>query len=58
MGRLVSSASKIVFLMVAFTVCLTFGLGILSEKEFVPLAGMSFIYYFMKRKPEDEPTRS
>ena len=42
------SASKIVFLMIALTICSGFLLKILSEKEFVTLAMLAFTFYFSK----------
>jgi len=54
MNDILSSASKIAFLLVVFTVCVSFGLGKLTEKPFVELATMAFIYYFVKPK-NDQP---
>ena len=40
------SASRVVFIMVAFTVCLGFVLGKLPVKEFFELALMAFSFFF------------
>ena len=54
------SASKIVFLMIAVTVCAGFFVGKLDPKDFMVLAGMVFVYYFNKPAgtqpaPESDP---
>lgn len=45
---LFASASKIVFLMIAATVCYGFTSSKLDPKDFMVLAGMVFVYYFNK----------
>lgn len=40
------SASRVVFVMVAFTVCLGFVMKILPVKEFFELALMAFSFFF------------
>lgn len=55
---ILSSASKLVFLGVATTVCLVFiyevvkGIAVLESKEFMFLAGSAFTYYFTRDKGE------
>lgn len=44
--EILKSASKIVFLMIALTTCITFGLGMLDSKDFMVLASMAFTFYF------------
>ena len=51
---LFASASKIVFLMMAFTACLGFMMGKLDAKEFMVLLSGVFGYYF-GYKPSDQP---
>ena len=46
MGNILSSASKLVFLMLAVTACITFFLGKLESKDFMVLTGMAFSFYF------------
>lgn len=43
-----NSASRIVFIVVAITVCATFAGGILTEDTFKMLAGFAFTYYFTR----------
>jgi len=49
--QILRSASKVVFLLIAVTVCGGFLAGTLSEKEFVILAMMAFTFYFTKSLP-------
>jgi len=51
---LFASASKIVFLVIAFTACLGFMLGKLEAKDFMVLCIGVFGYYF-GYKPSDQP---
>lgn len=46
--KLFESASKIVFIMIAFTACLGFSLGILPVDQFMLLATGAFAFYFSK----------
>lgn len=50
--EILRSASKIVFIMIALTVCVSFMIGILSETNFMILAGSAFTFYFAS-KPKD-----
>lgn len=43
------SASKVVFLLIAITVCGGFIVGILESKEFMVLASMAFTFYFTNK---------
>ena len=47
---ILKSASKIVFLMIALTVCVSFVIGILEAKDFMILASMAFAFYFTKKR--------
>ena len=49
MQNIVSSASKIVFIMLALTTCAGFLLGRLEPKDFMLLAGMAFSFYFANK---------
>ena len=48
MNSIISSASKLVFLLLAVTACAGFFLKILEPKDFMLLAGMAFTFYFSK----------
>lgn len=50
--EILRSASKIVFILITLTVCVSFIMGILSETNFMLLAGSSFTFYFTN-KPKD-----
>ena len=52
--QILRSASKVVFLLIAVTVCGGFLAGTLSEKEFVILAMMAFTFYFTKSFPSEK----
>ena len=49
MINILSSASKIVFILLAVTACLGFFLGKLESKDFMVLAGMAFTFYFSNK---------
>lgn len=59
MKKITQSASKIVFIVIALTTCVTFFTGRLSEANFMLLAGSAFTFYFTNknetvvRKPEE-----
>lgn len=55
MSKILSSASKIVFLLMAVTVCVSFIIHGLSEANFMLLAGAVFTFYF-SNKGEVKPT--
>jgi hypothetical protein len=46
MTKILSSASKIVFILVAVTACLGFFFNKLESNDFMVLAGMAFGFYF------------
>ncbi len=50
--KLFESASKIVFMILAFTACVAFLTGVLEAKDFMVLAISAFSYYFSKTKQE------
>lgn len=50
-GGLLASASKLVFLGLAFTGCLGFLIGKLETKDFMMMIGMAFSFYFGKSMP-------
>lgn len=52
MSNIISSASKIVFILLAVCACAGFFLGRLSENNFMILAGAAFTFYFAN-KPTD-----
>lgn len=51
--RILQSASKIVFVLLAFTACAGFGFGILPVDQFMLLATACFSYYFAKDKDKN-----
>lgn len=55
MNNIISSASKIVFIMLAATVCAAFVLGRLDSKDFMVLAGMAFTFYFSNKGETSVP---
>jgi len=46
MNKLLTSPAKLVFLLVAITVCIAFMSGLLSENNFMILAGGAFTFFF------------
>ena len=55
MTEIFKSASKIVFLMLAFTACIGFFLGKLDAKDFMVLSGMAFGFYFANKGEASQP---
>lgn len=53
--KVLSSASKIVFILLAVTSCAGFLIGILDAKDFMLLAGMAFSFYFANKGDSSEP---
>lgn len=49
MSNLLSSASKIVFIIMAIGVNISFFIGILDAKDYMLLASMSFTFYFSNK---------
>lgn len=49
MQKIYTSASKIVFILLAITACGGFFFGKLEAKDFMVLAGMAFSFYFANK---------
>lgn len=49
MQNIISSASKIVFIMMAVTVCAALFTGHITGEQFLVLAGMAFAFYFSNK---------
>lgn len=49
MKNILTSASKIAFLLMAVAACAGFFLGLLESKDFMVLAGMAFSFYFSNK---------
>lgn len=49
MSKILSSASKLVFLLMALTACLGFFTKRLNEANFMLLAGAAFTFYFANK---------
>lgn len=47
--NILNSASKIVFILLAFTACVAFFYGKLEAKDFMVLCGMAFSFYFANK---------
>jgi len=52
--KILESASKMVFLLITITACVGFFIGVLSENNFMILAGSAFTFYFAN-KGENKP---
>lgn len=50
MEKIYTSATKVVFLLTAITVCVGFSFGMVSEQAFLSLATMVFAFYYSKGK--------
>lgn len=55
MPKIAQSASKLVFLMIAFTACAGFAGGVLESKDFMVLASMAFSFYFSNKGESGVP---
>lgn len=55
MNELLSSASKVVFILMAIAVIAGMFVGRIDSKDFMMLAGMAFTFYFTS-KPADAVT--
>lgn len=55
MNNILSSASKIVFILLAVSACAGFFLGKLEPKDFMVLAGMAFTFYFSNKGDSSQP---
>jgi NADH:ubiquinone oxidoreductase subunit 2 (subunit N) len=53
MTKILSSASKIVFIMLAVTVCTGFFFGKLESKDFMVLAISAFTFYYANKGTND-----
>lgn len=53
--EILKSASKIVFLMIALTVCAAFIIGKLEAKDFMVLAVSAFTFYFSNKGEQSLP---
>ena len=49
MSKILSSASKLVFLILTISACAGFFIGILDPKDFMVLASMAFAFYFSNK---------
>ena len=49
MNNLITSASKIVFILMAVATCIFTGIGIITGEQFMVLAGMAFSFYFANK---------
>ena len=55
MSSIFESASKIVFVLFALTVCVAFILGKLEAKDFMVIATMPFVFYFSNKGESNQP---
>jgi len=55
MKELLTSASKLVFLLLALTACAGFILGTLPVDQFMLLATGAFVFYFSNKGDADKP---
>ena len=55
MSRILSSASKLVFVLLAVSACVGFFVGKLEAKDFMVLAGMAFTFYFSNKGETNAP---
>lgn len=55
MNNIISSASKIVFILMAVAVIILTYLGKVDPKDFIVLASMAFAFYFSNKGEPNEP---
>lgn len=55
MTKLLTSASKVTFLLMAITASIGFTSGILESKDFMVLASMAFGFYFSYKGDTNQP---
>jgi len=55
MNKLITSASKIVFILMAITASIALFTGKLTPENFMVLASASFAFYFSNKGNTDEP---
>ena len=56
--KILQSASKLVFVLLAIALCLLTWYGKVDAKDFVTLTGMAFTYYFAKGSSLPTPPTS
>lgn len=54
-GSILTSASKIVFILLAVSACAGFFVNKLDPKDFMILAGMAFSFYFANKGDASQP---
>lgn len=52
--KILSSASKFVFVIIALTVCITFAAGLLPVEHFMALASGAFAFYFSNKGTKED----
>lgn len=55
MEEIYTSASKIVFILMAIAVVVLTFIGIVDDKDFMMLAAMAFSFYFANKGDSDKP---
>lgn len=55
MKNIISSASKIVFILMAVASCVAFFLGKLDQNNFMILSGAAFAFYFSNKGEGNQP---
>ena len=58
MNQIFTSASKIVFILMALAVCVALFIGKVEPKDFMTLAVMAFSFYFTKSVPSVDDTQT
>lgn len=53
MEKIYTSATKIVFLLTALTVCVGFFMNLVPVEQFMALATMVFAFYYANKKTDD-----
>ena len=53
MHEIISSAAKIVFIMMALTACVAYLIGLMEVKDFMYLTAMAFTFYFSNKGDAD-----
>lgn len=51
---ILSSASKIVFILLSLCLCIFTGMWLIDPKDFVSTVGMVFVYYFWKQSSQNK----
>ncbi|MFH1399007.1 MAG: hypothetical protein ABIG95_02760 [Candidatus Woesearchaeota archaeon] len=55
MKELLTSASKLVFLLLTLTACIAFLTGKFETKDFMVLASMAYAFYFTNKGETEKP---